>query len=144
MDFARNLNAEFDEAETCELDSSSGCEMSFEVSSDKIQVPRSPAASFEIRRLDFGESMSTPGPKNPTYSPPYKRVRALRLFDTPHTPKTILEKSSACGTPAARGRFSMVDKPRGVASAFPKKPTANINPFTPNGNCFFMYLLFLV
>lgn len=135
MDFARNLNAEFDEAESTELDSSSGCEMSFELSNDNLQDPQSPPPSSGVfrtgRRLDFSEG--TPGPKNLSYSPPYKRVRALRLFDSPMTPNTILEKSSACGTPLPRGRmFDMLEKPRAVASAYPKKPTANVNPFTPN------------
>ncbi len=32
-------------------------------------------------------------------SPPYSGVRALRLFDSPATPKTLLENSSAMPTP---------------------------------------------
>ncbi|KAK3907459.1 Wee1-like protein kinase [Frankliniella fusca] len=44
-----------------------------------------------------------------TDSPPYKRVKSLRLMDSPATPKTILEKSSAPLTPvpapSARGRL---------------------------------------
>ncbi|KAJ9594959.1 hypothetical protein L9F63_013743, partial [Diploptera punctata] len=72
-------------------------------------------------------------------SPPYKKVRALRLFDSPATPKTLLEKCSLLHTPATttpRSRlFGRIEKPKGVASAYPKldKPTANVNPFTPNG-----------
>lgn len=130
MDFARNLNADFDETE---LDSSSGCELSFEMSSDNIQEPMSPCSSYAPKKLDFGEEPITPLPKNHTYSPPYKRVRALRLFDAPLTPKTILEKSN-CSTPGPRGRLFGSDKPRGLASAYPKqeKPAVNINPFTPN------------
>lgn len=71
-------------------------------------------------------------------SPPYKRVRALRLFDSPATPKTLLEKCSfhtPC-TPTPRSRlFSRIEKPKGLACAYPKvdKPSANVNPFTPNG-----------
>ncbi|XP_059484068.1 wee1-like protein kinase 2 [Neocloeon triangulifer] len=67
-----------------------------------------------------------------TYSPPYKRVRALRLFDTPITPKTIIEKSNP-------GLLSGVnlpeDFPRPIPSSFKptvEKPVANTNPFTPD------------
>ncbi|XP_069684894.1 wee1-like protein kinase isoform X2 [Periplaneta americana] len=72
-------------------------------------------------------------------SPPYKRVRALRLFDSPATPKTLLETCSLIHTPAAsmpRSRlFSRIEKDKGVPSAYLKveKPSANVNPFTPNG-----------
>jgi len=71
-------------------------------------------------------------------SPPYKRVRALRLFDSPATPKTLLEKCSLHTpfTPTPRSRlFSKIEKPKGVACAYPKvdKPSANVNPFTPSG-----------
>lgn len=43
-------------------------------------------------------------------SPPYSGVRALRLFDSPATPKTLLENSSAImtpvlATPAPRNRM---------------------------------------
>ena len=53
-------------------------------------------------------------------SPPYKRIRALKLFDTPATPKTILEKCtptveqtpdegrfSSCGRPNTRSRLGL-------------------------------------
>ena len=72
-------------------------------------------------------------------SPPYKRVRALRLFDSPATPKTLIEKSSMhTPIPNKCTRLFAVEKPRPVASCFPSKlgdtkPAANVNPFTPNG-----------
>lgn len=70
-------------------------------------------------------------------SPPYKRVRALRLFDSPATPKTIMEKSSMhTPIPVKNSRFFTSDKARPVASCYPNKldkPAANVNPFTPNG-----------
>ncbi|XP_012254618.1 wee1-like protein kinase isoform X2 [Athalia rosae] len=71
-------------------------------------------------------------------SPPYKRVRALRLFDSPATPKTLMEKSTA-QTPILPPRCTKLihmEKPRAVASCFPsksEKPAANVNPFTPTG-----------
>jgi wee1-like protein kinase len=71
-------------------------------------------------------------------SPPYKRVRALRLFDSPATPKTLLEKCSfhIPVTPTPRSRlFSRIETPKGLTCVYPKldKPSANVNPFTPNG-----------
>lgn len=81
--------------------------------------------------------MKTPLPPTKVhYSPPYKRVRALRLFDSPLTPKTILEKSSACCMTPVANR-SRLEKPRSLACAYSnktaEKPIANVNPFTPTG-----------
>ncbi|XP_046744090.1 wee1-like protein kinase [Diprion similis] len=70
-------------------------------------------------------------------SPPYKRVRALRLLDSPATPKTLIEKSiNHTPLPSRCTRLFHLEKPRAVASCYPTKsdkPTANVNPFTPNG-----------
>lgn len=88
-------------------------------------------------------------------SPPYKKIRALRLFDSPATPKTLLQKSTAesSGRPASRSRLFLArqrtqlptsqgtpspqsvaqqtkDQQQGKCSA---KEAANINPFTPTG-----------
>uniref|UniRef100_A0A336LPW6 non-specific protein-tyrosine kinase n=1 Tax=Culicoides sonorensis TaxID=179676 RepID=A0A336LPW6_CULSO len=38
-------------------------------------------------------------PASLSMSPPYRRVRALRLFDSPATPKTIIQKSATAKTP---------------------------------------------
>lgn len=53
-------------------------------------------------------------------SPPHRKLRALRLFDTPHTPKSLLEK--------ARKRRPTGDKPRIAVD----RPQTNVNPFTPS------------
>jgi hypothetical protein len=53
-------------------------------------------------------------------SPPSRKLRALRLFDTPHTPKSLLQK--------ARRRRLTDEKKNG------DKVEANINPFTPCNN----------
>lgn len=125
---------EVDGTEVELFDSSSGCDMSFEISSDNMQYS-SPKVTPGPRKLEFGcnNNNCTPGPKNLSYSPPYKRVRALRLLDSPLTPKTIIQKSSSA-TPLPRSRL-FCDKPRAVASAYAKKdqPAANVNPFTPDG-----------
>lgn len=69
-------------------------------------------------------------------SPPYKRVRALRLFDSPATPKTLMEKSVMhTPLPSKCNRlFPCREKPR--PCSYPnksEKPAANVNPFTPSG-----------
>ncbi|KAL4232591.1 Mitosis inhibitor protein kinase wee1 [Mactra antiquata] len=57
---------------------------------------------------------------SPGLSPPHRKLRALRLFDTPHTPKSLLEK--------ARKRRPTGDKPRIAVD----RPQTNVNPFTPS------------
>ncbi|XP_033308886.1 wee1-like protein kinase isoform X2 [Bombus bifarius] len=68
-------------------------------------------------------------------SPPYKRVRALRLFDSPATPKTLMEKSTMhTPFPTKCTRLFSLDKPRPCNYQNKSdKPAANVNPFTPNG-----------
>ncbi|XP_012539238.1 wee1-like protein kinase 2 isoform X2 [Monomorium pharaonis] len=71
-------------------------------------------------------------------SPPYKRVRALRLFESPNTPKTLIEKSALqTPVPARYPRLLNLDKPRllKISPGYSKseKPAANVNPFTPSG-----------
>lgn len=86
-------------------------------------------------------------------SPPYRKVRALRLFDTPATPKTLFQKSSlenrTGATPANSSskviRKSISSHIGGFAPQTPNvsdRPkamplplsslTANINPFSPS------------
>lgn len=80
-------------------------------------------------------------------SPPYKRVRALRLFDSPATPRTLVARSTMHTPIPNKGtRLFHADKPKAVPTAYhhqhqvihnlknnDAKPHANINPFTPNG-----------
>lgn len=89
-------------------------------------------------------------------SPPYKKIRALRLFDSPATPKTIIQKSTteSSGRAASRSRLFLVRQRTQVPPASqgtpsppsagqqtkeqhqgkcPTKEVANINPFTPTG-----------
>lgn len=82
--------------------------------------------------------------KMPVESPPYRKIRALRLCETPATPRTLFKKATT-ETPA-QNRF--IRKP--LASPFPPQTpnnrpkafavhnktfepvTANINPFSPS------------
>ncbi|KAG5310713.1 WEE1 kinase, partial [Acromyrmex insinuator] len=72
-------------------------------------------------------------------SPPYKRVRALRLFDSPTTPKTLIEKSVLqTPIPPRCSRFFTLEKPKPskISPSYQnkfEKPAANVNPFTPTG-----------
>ncbi|XP_065345937.1 wee1-like protein kinase 2 [Cloeon dipterum] len=61
----------------------------------------------------------------PSFSPPSKKVTALRLFDTPNTPRTIFKKSKISGNPA-----SWLDDSRANRN-LADLAVANTNPFTP-------------
>lgn len=77
-------------------------------------------------------------------SPPYRKVRSLRLFDTPATPKTIIEKSTASDLssaslkyttkPLAQATPNLPDRPRAypIHNKVLDTVTANINPFSPS------------
>lgn len=90
-------------------------------------------------------------PTTMSISPPYRKVRALRLFDTPATPKTILEKSSGkclnhlsavAAADATKRQESLfiktVERPRSLPlhnralDNVMQQQTANVNPFTPD------------
>ncbi|KAK4877936.1 hypothetical protein RN001_010442 [Aquatica leii] len=109
MNLARKLDFDFDDSDNEQLDSSSGCELS-----------SANTTSSELSKIAISlDSVS---------SPPYKRVRALRLCDNPLTPKTIIEKSSQRYlTPYNRRHGGLFTQQPNC-----EKPAANINPFTPN------------
>ncbi|KAF5291791.1 hypothetical protein FQA39_LY14279 [Lamprigera yunnana] len=90
MNIARKLNFDLEESDSEQLDSSSGCELSS-------------AENTTISDLGSTSSIRFSVMIDTVSSPPYKRVRALRLCDNPLTPRTIIKK----------------------------QPAANVNPFTP-------------
>nr|XP_026483598.1 uncharacterized protein LOC113391753 [Vanessa tameamea] len=149
-----------------ELSVETSCDMSdsFNIFSDNLSpIP----ASIVPRKLDFSSMDDDEGMRDPTsapasLSPPYKRVKALKLFDSPHTPKTLLEKCSTPSHHPPRSRLfpPKVNAPTGMPSgsshhlhppsdedsalgSLPpdelddtrpaRRPLANINPFTPDG-----------
>lgn len=81
-------------------------------------------------------------------SPPCQKVRALRLFNTPATPKTILQKSTsncnhlsavaaaANASSAKEEIFKLTERPRSLPlhnhRSMQPQDTANVNPFTPD------------
>ncbi|CAG9770161.1 unnamed protein product [Ceutorhynchus assimilis] len=142
MSGSSNTEGDFRHVENEDFNSS-GCgeDISFELSADKSFDENNMDTDGMIspgplRRSNYSrsETFRTPLPTKLSFSPPYKRVRALRLFDSPLTPKTILQKSTSATTPLPRSRL-FGDKPKAVPSAYAEreKPSANVNPFTPDG-----------
>ncbi|XP_045508636.1 wee1-like protein kinase isoform X2 [Colias croceus] len=147
-----------------ELSVETSGEMSDSMFSDNLSPI--PAASIVPRKLDFRDfddeefRIKDASPAPASLSPPYKRVRALKLFDSPHTPKTLLEKCSTPSHHVSRCRLfpPKLEVPSGMPSgsshhlhppsdedsalgSLPPdevednrpRPLANINPFTPVG-----------
>ncbi|CAB3233594.1 unnamed protein product [Arctia plantaginis] len=154
--------------DSSELSAETSCEMSdsFNAFSDNLSpippsiVPR----KLDFTNMDDDDHLKDASQPPVSHSPPYKRVRALRLFDSPHTPKTLLEK---CSTPSHHPARSRLFPPKlNAQSGMPsgsshhlhppsgdddsalgslppdefdesrlvvKRPVANINPFTPDG-----------
>lgn len=139
---------------------SSGVDSSPDMNSS-VELP-SPDRSVMPRKLTFGLSpendhigvdyrratLNVSPRKQQSISPPYRKVRALRLFDSPATPKTIIQKSTskfmkAIGNapyppakPLDTNGAVVYEKPRAVPlhrNYDNLLPSANVNPFTPPG-----------
>ncbi|XP_058500872.1 wee1-like protein kinase [Solea solea] len=84
---------------------------------------------------DGGEGSSSPIPDCPD-TPPHKTFRKLRLFDTPHTPKSLLSRARTLGSSSRRvSLFKNVEssgKPITDSSRRHQAPLVNFNPFTPD------------
>lgn len=128
--------------------------MRFNMSGDEEDTPRerviSSTPKISSRRLHFvddedeqedsaTEILTIRQPPNASFSPPYRKVRALRLLDRPLTPRT-LSANSVC-TPPRRSRLFLspfdqqqqqsVDGAETSCSSLAEVPSVNINPFTP-------------
>ncbi|XP_055546833.1 wee1-like protein kinase [Wyeomyia smithii] len=146
------------------LTESSGVDSSPDMNSS-VELPSPERRSVMPRKLTFCASPDGENPmgdyrrgalnvsprKQPSLSPPYRKVRALRLFDSPATPKTIIQKSTSkilkslangCAkdgleVPAVDAKVSSIcEKPRAVPlhrNCENVRPSANVNPFTPPG-----------
>ena len=110
----------FDEEENICCDSnmldSSGDSMSIHINRNNTSSPVQLFSPRKCRSSDLGQSISSSsssnirehshefflnsmGPGLTDESPPYKKIRALRLFDSPLTPKSILHNSGADAVP---------------------------------------------
>ncbi|KAF7658220.1 hypothetical protein LDENG_00015790 [Lucifuga dentata] len=86
-----------------------------------------------------GEGSSSPIPDCPN-TPPHKTFRKLRLFDTPHTPKSLLSRAargSKLGLSSRRVALFKNVEPSGKSimdsgDRRPQTPQVNFNPFTPD------------
>ncbi|KAF3855216.1 hypothetical protein F7725_023271 [Dissostichus mawsoni] len=90
---------------------------------------------------DDGEASSSPIPDCPD-TPPHKTFRKLRLFDTPHTPKSLLSKARSAGSGSSSRRValfknvepsgkSLSDSSRRQRRSVSVKPVdVELNPFT--------------
>lgn len=104
-----------------------------------------------IKRNILGHDIFKAHTPTMSISPPYRKVRALRLFDTPATPKTILEKSSGkclnhlsavAASDITKKHESLflktAERPRSLPlhnralDNVMQQQTANVNPFTPD------------
>ncbi|XP_053675785.1 wee1-like protein kinase [Anopheles nili] len=101
---------------------SSGIDSSPDMNSS-VEMNSSPHRSSVVlpRKLSFSGNSPEPAMEPATHklrsdSPPYRKVQALRLFDTPATPKTILQKST--NTMFRRQVFGR----GGSTSLYPPKP----------------------
>ncbi|CAG9134337.1 unnamed protein product [Plutella xylostella] len=142
----------------------SGCEMSdsFNIFSENLSpIPAIVPRKLDFTHIDDDDGIRDASPAPVPISPPYKRVRALKLFDSPHTPKTLLEKCSTPSHHPPRSRLfpPKLSAPSGMSgsshhlhppsddsalgslppddplddSRTQRRPIANINPFTPDG-----------
>lgn len=104
----------------------------------------------DIQKKYLTTKLAVSPKKQHSTSPPYRKVRELRLFDTPATPKTLIQKSSANKFiyDPDNVLFSTMTKPiSGSTPVLAERPkpfplhnraldngiqSANVNPFTPD------------
>lgn len=117
----------------------------------KLMFNASPSESDEEMHINAPPLVVNTNLQVPSQSPPYRSIRKLRLFDSPATPKTIIQKSEV---PMARSsskwlkflstnnnvttaadNMSHVGTPDSTCDTekTAKPMRANFNPFTPQG-----------
>ncbi|XP_072015834.1 wee1-like protein kinase 1-A isoform X2 [Amphiura filiformis] len=102
------------------------------------------------RNLRFNNNLRDSPSPVPPGTPPHKRLRNLRLFDTPHTPKSLLQvqrSSVQKKTRCTPGKLTFEGDDGAGTENFIKRPVsrlglsanrkrnnnvANVNPFTPS------------
>ncbi|XP_067090685.1 wee1-like protein kinase [Osmerus mordax] len=86
------------------------------------------------------DDSSSPIPDCPD-TPPHKTFRKLRLFDTPHTPKSLLSRARDCSSGSSNRRVALFKNADATgksgldgssSSKRCRTPMVNFNPFTPD------------
>lgn len=86
---------------------------------------------------DDAEGSSSPIPDCPD-TPPHKTFRKLRLFDTPHTPKSLLSRARDSSLGSTSRRVALFKNVQTSAKSITdsskrvQTPLVNFNPFTPD------------
>ncbi|XP_055790690.1 wee1-like protein kinase 1-B [Salvelinus fontinalis] len=82
-----------------------------------------------------GDCSSSPIPDCPD-TPQHKTFKKLLLFDTPHTPKSLLNKARTASSASSSRRVALFGNVESTGKSGPdsrrsQTPLVNINPFTP-------------
>ena len=74
----------------------------------------------------------SPPPSPIPVTPPHKKFRSLRLYDTPHTPKSLLQRATRRISRGNRTRLSSGTHDKDITKLMlsTDRPQTNINPFT--------------
>ncbi|KAJ6665088.1 hypothetical protein lerEdw1_005319 [Lerista edwardsae] len=112
----------------------------FMAGSPPLRGPRRFCGQSSPPRPDLSQYRAHPDPGSPLPeypgTPPHKTFRKLRLFDTPHTPKSLLSRAEGMGSSSAKLRggslFMNVGKLAKREPDMLQAPHVNINPFTPD------------
>ncbi|KAL3882485.1 hypothetical protein ACJMK2_028822 [Sinanodonta woodiana] len=114
LKYANDQSAEFIGIDLPKYSTFSGKKTARRITRAKKLSPIPFSIEFEVG----GRVVSRP---STPVSPPHRKLRALRLFDTPHTPKSLLE--------IARRRRPTGERKRNISERL--GPPTNVNPFTP-------------
>ena len=121
---------------------------------NKVEIPRKHLSPICLNFEESDEDVTLPinhfhvtkrSPR-PSLTPPHKKLRSLRLYDTPHTPKSLLQKSQRRVSRLNKSRISFnnsfadcnksdtsIHNSSGTRLMLdPTGPQTNVNPFTPN------------
>ena len=89
---------------------------------------RSPPIPFNCDDSVSDDDPIPPVPPSP--SPPHKKLRSLRLYDTPHTPKSLVQRAQRRVVRINRDKLYAGNNNK-QTKLDPDGPQINVNPFTP-------------
>ena len=88
---------------------------------------------FSLYDSDDADGDGGNPPLDNSFTPPHKKLRSLRLYDTPHTPKSLLQKAQRRITRLQRTKTPISSRDSSTSGRPPSclESRANVNPFTP-------------